>query len=84
MGAIDELKTAAHATLTEQRREFARGDIGDLDRLEDALASVSDVSILESALAIAEARIAADRSAAWNALRDSLVDAIAVLRRAES
>lgn len=27
----------AEATLLEQRREFARGEIGDLDQLEDAL-----------------------------------------------
>lgn len=35
--AIHALVTAARATLTEQRREFARGDVPDLDRLEDAL-----------------------------------------------
>lgn len=41
--ALDELEllrevaACAEFTLIEQRREFARGDIGDLDKLEDAL-----------------------------------------------
>lgn len=34
------LERAARATLVEQRREFAYGDIEDLDRLEEALALV--------------------------------------------
>lgn len=34
---LREVATRAEATLLEQRREFARGDIGDLDALEDAL-----------------------------------------------
>lgn len=34
---VDALIAAARETLTEQRREFARGDIPDLDALEDAL-----------------------------------------------
>lgn len=30
----------AQSTLTEQRREFARGDFNELDELEDALAAL--------------------------------------------
>jgi hypothetical protein len=33
---VEKLIQAARATLTEQRREFARGDVSDLDALEDA------------------------------------------------
>lgn len=36
---IETLVDAAQTTLTEQRREFARGDVEDLDRLEDAIAA---------------------------------------------
>lgn len=35
--ALREVAARAEFTLLEQRREFARGDIGDLDELEDAL-----------------------------------------------
>jgi hypothetical protein len=34
---LREVAACAEFTLIEQRREFARGDIGDLDELEDAL-----------------------------------------------
>lgn len=37
--AIQGVIDAARATLMEQRREFVRGDIEDLDRLEDALSA---------------------------------------------
>ncbi len=37
LGTVQELIDAARHTLTEQRREFAYGDVADLDRLEDAL-----------------------------------------------
>jgi len=38
---IVNLVDVATATLNEQRREFARGDIADLDDLEDALAALN-------------------------------------------
>lgn len=34
---LRRVAACAEATLTEQRREFARGDVSDLDALEDAL-----------------------------------------------
>jgi hypothetical protein len=37
---LRRLIVAANVCLTEQRREFARGDFGDLDDLEDALKAV--------------------------------------------
>lgn len=40
MGELELLRRVAECaqhTLNEQRREFARGDISDLDELEDAL-----------------------------------------------
>lgn len=40
---VQNVVDAARATLTEQRREFARGDIGDLDALEDALTALDSV-----------------------------------------
>ena len=39
---VDPLIAAARATLAEQRREFKRGEIPDLDALEDALAPFAD------------------------------------------
>jgi hypothetical protein len=41
---VDKLIQAARATLCEQRREFARGDVADLDALEDALGSLMESS----------------------------------------
>lgn len=40
---VQNVVDAARSTLTEQRREFARGDIGDLDALEDALTALDSV-----------------------------------------
>lgn len=37
LGLLREVAACAEWTLIEQRREFARGDIADLDKLEDAL-----------------------------------------------
>ena len=37
---IQRLVAAAWATLMEQRREFARGEVEDLDKLEDALTAM--------------------------------------------
>ncbi len=34
---LRDVAVRAECTLLEQRREFARGDFGDLDALEDAL-----------------------------------------------
>lgn len=34
---LREIAARAEWTLIEQRREFARGDLADLDKLEDAL-----------------------------------------------
>lgn len=34
---VEELVARAHFTLLEQRIEFVRGELGDLDKLEDAL-----------------------------------------------
>ena len=40
---IRELITAASGTLSEQRKEFARGELADLDRLEDAIEAVQSL-----------------------------------------
>lgn len=41
---VEALIHAAQATLTEQRREFARGEIADLDVLEDAINALMERS----------------------------------------
>lgn len=39
---LGRLKAAAQNTLAQQRKEFARGELPDLDDLEDALEALSD------------------------------------------
>ncbi len=40
MSPIERLLSAAKNTLAQQRSEFSRGEIADLDELEDAIAEV--------------------------------------------
>ena len=43
LAALKKVADCARATLIEQRREFARGDVADLDELEDALLALERI-----------------------------------------
>lgn len=45
---LEEVLHAAESTLLQQRREFARGDIGDLDALEDAIEAAGGITMKEA------------------------------------